>query len=190
MCKVLLAAAAGGLVGLLPMTTSAQQVLSGGDYVKAHNDLRAKHCVPPLKKSLKLEAEARAWAMKLAKKEASGHDPDLNGIGENLASASRTSASFTDDNEAHRRAAQDWYDEIQDYKFDSARPHEESNGGRAVGHFTQLVWRNTTEVGCVNVAFRDGEWHSVQTVCRYAPGGNDVSNNGALYKVNVPKACK
>jgi len=187
MRNVLLAAAVGGLVGFLPVTASAQQVLSGGDYVKAHNDLRAKHCVPPLKRSARLEEEARKWALLQAQRDEMEHATDLNGIGENLFSAAQSSGSYND-GVVHQRAAQDWYDEIKDYKFDSPRPHADTNG--VVGHFTQLVWRASTEVGCANVAYTKDGMNKVVSVCRYAPGGNDVSNDGALYKVNVPKACK
>jgi len=37
-----------------------------------------------------------------------------------------------------------------------------------VGHYTQMIWRNTTEVGCA-VAERDDRQI---LVCRYSPPGN------------------
>jgi hypothetical protein len=36
-------------------------------------------------------------------------------------------------------------------------------------HYTQMVWRNTTQVGCAGVDGRDGKY---RLVCRYSPPGN------------------
>lgn len=188
MSKMLTAVALGCLVGLAPLAASAQTVLSGGDYVKAHNDLRAKHCVAPLKKSAKLEAESRKWALEQAKADEFEHDKNRGSVGENLYSASKSPETFDDDAAVHRGAAEAWYGEIKDYKFDSARPHADKTG--VVGHFTQLVWKASTEVGCANVSYAAGGMNKVISVCRYAPAGNDVSDDGALYKINVPKPCK
>ena len=44
---------------------------------------------------------------------------------------------------------------------------------KAVGHYTQIVWKNTTKVGCGianSLTDRGGEW----VVCRYSPPGNYV----------------
>ena len=41
-----------------------------------------------------------------------------------------------------QHAVKAWYDEIQFYKFD-----KEENDISKTGHFTQLVWKDTTELG-------------------------------------------
>jgi pathogenesis-related protein 1 len=48
--------------------------------------------------------------------------------------------------------------------------------GEVCGHYTQVVWRASTQLGCANSRctknspFGDGEW--TMTVCNYAPAGN------------------
>lgn len=182
--------AAAGAALLLAQAVSAQQLLAGGDYVKAHNELRAKHCVPPLRMSKALEADAARWALELAKKGEFEHESrdKRKGAGENLSTASRSASQFTDGEAVHRQAAGDWYSEIKDYKFGAANPAEDTNG--VVGHFTQLVWKASTEVGCANATYAKDGMFTVVSVCRYAPMGNDASDDGALYKTNVPRVCK
>jgi hypothetical protein len=38
-----------------------------------------------------------------------------------------------------------------------------------VGHYTQIIWRNTTQVGCAGATGSDGNY---RFVCNYAPAGN------------------
>ena len=56
-----------------------------------------------------------------------------------------------------------WYSEIKDYNFETGT----SNGG-TTGHFTQVVWKNSKELGigyyCVN--------KECTVVGNYFPGGN------------------
>jgi hypothetical protein len=64
-----------------------------------------------------------------------------------------------------------WGSEGQDYDFDDGGFSEET------GHFTQLVWKETTSVGCGRVDCGDGDpsngeaegWY---VVCEYHPAGN------------------
>merc|ERR1711963_881853 len=80
------------------------------------------------------------------------------------------------------RAAQDqaqgavdsWYSEIKDYTFGK----EPSWGGPVTGHFTQVVWKGSTEVG-VGVA---QEGSKVVVVANYSPPGNYIGQ----YVDNVP----
>jgi hypothetical protein len=43
-----------------------------------------------------------------------------------------------------------------------------SEDWRAVGHYSQLIWRHTKEVGCAKTVM--GQWDLL--VCRYNPAGN------------------
>lgn len=160
--------------------TAEQQAL-----LDAHNAYRAKHCVPALTWSDQAAAAAAQWA--------SGCQQDSQGrfvhesqdvYGENLAWGAGLSG----------HAAVDlWYNEINNYNF--AAPVYTDNP--QVGHFTQLVWRTTTQVGCaMKVCNGQNFW-----VCRYLPPGNwnvkPGPKNPSLtaqqaqqnLMANVPKPC-
>lgn len=57
-----------------------------------------------------------------------------------------------------------WYDEIDQYSY--------SNPGfsMSTGHFTQVVWKSTTKLGCA-YQYCDSMW-SNYVVCEYDPAGN------------------
>ena len=56
-----------------------------------------------------------------------------------------------------------WYEEIKDYSF--AR----SDYIKGTGHFTQVVWKNSKQLGC-GVACGSNDYCYV--TCNYYPGGN------------------
>lgn len=138
-------------------------------FVDAHNAVRAKHCAAPLTWSPKLAAVAQKWADTLRDKGcAFGHSGGQ--YGENLAAGTEGVL----DPEATVKM---WYDEIEKYKF--------PNGGFSMetGHFTQVVWRGTTQVGCGHSQCKGNDiW-----VCNYDPAGNWDGQ----YRENVlPRGCK
>ncbi len=145
------------------LSKDAAQILS------AHNRYRADHCAAQLAWSPKLEQVAQAWANSL---KADGCKFGHSGgqYGENLAAGT----SGTLDGNA---VAAMWYDEVKDYDF--------GRGGfsMSTGHFTQVVWRGTTQVGCGKATCRGMDiW-----VCNYDPPGNVQGD----YKRQVqPRGCK
>ncbi|MBD2580362.1 hypothetical protein H6G50_22125 [Oscillatoria sp. FACHB-1406] len=126
--------------------------------VSAHNQWRAKVKVPPLRWSPELAAYAQEWANKLLAEDKFEHRPDGR-YGENLASASGQQLSPA-------RVVDMWGNEVRDYNYarNSCAP------GKMCGHYTQVVWRKTTEVGCGIARDSNREiW-----VCNYNPPGNFV----------------
>uniref|UniRef100_A0A0K0E6J7 SCP domain-containing protein n=1 Tax=Strongyloides stercoralis TaxID=6248 RepID=A0A0K0E6J7_STRER len=95
------------------------------------NYYRKKHGVPNLKINPFLQLLAKKHALKMANSNEMTHDTDKN-YGENLA--------FSDD--SGNDAVKKWYDEIA--KYDYNKPEF----SYATSHFTALVWKSTTEMGC------------------------------------------
>ena len=73
--------------------------------------------------------------------------------------------SFTGYELGGQRAAEMWYEEIKDYNF--RNPGFKS----ATGHFTQLIWVGSRDVGIAKAVGKNGA-HFV--VARYYPAGNFV----------------
>src|SRR5262249_43203864 len=102
--------------------------------VAEHNRYRAAHCAPPLAWSPALAADAQRWADKLRDRRCAfeHHGGDH---GENLAAGSAGALDPAG-------VVGMWYGEVSAYDF--------HRGGFSMktGHFTQVVWRGTTKVGC------------------------------------------
>ncbi|XP_050092078.1 Golgi-associated plant pathogenesis-related protein 1-like [Anopheles aquasalis] len=144
----------------MSFTTFQQTVL------ERHNTLRARHSAAPLELDANLCNFAQQWANVLASKNVMQHRSN-NKYGENLY------ASFGNANVTGNEAVDSWYNEIKYYRFGASQPSNFSQ----VGHFTQVVWRNSRRLG-VGIAKRGT---SVYVVCNYDPPGNF----GSQYPQNV-----
>merc|ERR1712037_867818 len=138
------------------------------DSLTAHNNYRAKHGVAALKINAELNALAQEWADHLIAEGTFEHRLNNNN-GENIYMSSGRAAQ-----EQAQGAVDSWYSEIKDYTFGK----EPSRGGPVTGHFTQVVWKGSTEVG-VGVA---QEGSKVVVVANYSPPGNYIGQ----YVDNVP----
>ena len=141
------------------------------DMLDAHNQARAtarpapKPALPPLQWS----AEAAKLAESYAAKCTFEHNPKRGDFGENLAAATPGSWKTAD-------VVKDWNSESAHYNLgkNTCAP------GKVCGHYTQLVWRNTTHVGCAvrtctkNSPFGKNFPTWEFWVCNYAPPGNFV----------------
>jgi uncharacterized protein YkwD len=137
-------------------------------FVDAHNRRRARHCADPLAWSDELAAVAQAWADELAR-QGCAFEHSRTKYGENLAGGT---AGVLD----AEATVEMWYREVDQYDF--------AKGGFSMetGHFTQVVWKSTTQVGCGVVTC--GGMDII--VCNYAPAGNYERQ----YKANVlPEGC-
>ncbi|XP_077555649.1 Golgi-associated plant pathogenesis-related protein 1-like [Haemaphysalis longicornis] len=145
---------------------SRDQPMSEADFQKSsldwHNYYRALHGVPPLVVDAKLCEMAKKWATKLAKEDRFEHSPDTE-HGENVYVkwSSNPKHQITG-----REAVESWYSEISDYRWDGSEPDLD-----AVGHFTQLVWKETTHMGCAQAR---GPTNKILVVANYWPPGNVV----------------
>ena len=63
-------------------------------------------------------------------------------------------------------ASAGWYEEKKDYKYSKIK---RIRVGPPIGHYTQMVWKDTKEVGISYATSKSG---SVYVVARYYPPGN------------------
>ncbi|XP_053601616.1 uncharacterized protein LOC128670180 isoform X1 [Plodia interpunctella] len=129
----------------------------------AHNDYRRKHGVPPLKLNKKLCKYAEEWAKTLTKSGKMQHR-DQDEYGENIFYAWSSDPNFV---VSGKDPVDKWYSEIKDHKFGK----EPTNLG--TGHFTQVVWEDTQEVGVGIARSKEGQ---VYVVANYFPPGNMVGS--------------
>jgi pathogenesis-related protein 1 len=131
-------------------------IISGdfsGEMLTAHNHIRTKIDLPPLQWSGKLADYSQKWADSLIVKNTVMHNPK-SPYGENIFVSGLGSTPSA--------VVAEWAAESQDYTYRS----NTCNGD--CGHYTQLIWRSTQEVGCAMAHNSQREiW-----VCSYDPPGN------------------
>jgi len=140
------------------LSQDADQMLS------LHNKFRADRGVSGLTWSNELATAAETWADKCK----FGHsDGSLGNFGENIAAGT---GDFT-----FEGAFNMWVAEEPDYQPNNPQ----------ASHYTQEVWRGTTEVGCACDSKCPGIFSSGianYCVCEYSPAGNVIGN----FAQNVP----
>src|SRR5512143_4272059 len=122
-----------------------------------HNKVRADVGVGPLRWDSGLAAFAQQWADHLAASGCRMQHRQPNDYGENLFQGTAGYYTAVD-------AAKAWESEKRDYHGGAIKEKNE----KPVGHYTQMVWRDTKKVGC-GVAMCDG---TVMIACNYDPPGN------------------
>jgi pathogenesis-related protein 1 len=136
----------------------------------AHNRVRARVGVPPLQWNAALAEVARRWANACVDREpprgmidhSSGRVEGFAGpLGENLYATTAPVAEV-------EQAVRSWADEAANYDYAS-----NTCKGGVCGHYTQVAWRATREVGCAVGSCPRLQYRST-LVCVYAPAGNVV----------------
>ncbi|KAI0724475.1 CAP domain-containing protein [Cerioporus squamosus] len=127
-------------------------------YLQAHNSVRAQHGASPLSWSDDLAASAQSWANNCVFQHSGGK---LGPFGENLAAGTGGSYGIGP-------AVKSWTDEVSDY--DPSNPQ--------ASHFTQVVWKGSTQVGCAvqscSGIFDASFGAAKYFVCEYFPQGNII----------------
>ena len=148
--------------------------------LRAHNDERMAHGLPQLAWSADLAAAARrsAGALIATGDPLSAHRRRgvVRAHGENLWLGSRGAYEYT-------HMVSRWLDERSHYA-NGAVPNISSSGNWAdAGHYSQIIWRTTTRIGC---AIASSERLDV-LICQYDPPGN-VAGYNALTGAPLIKA--
>jgi len=136
------------------------------DMLAGHNAERASAGLPPLGWSAALAADAAAHARFLATTGRFEHAMQPDGSrreGENLFAGTLGTYS-------HAEMLTAWTGERDDFVNLPAPGFSRSGNWAAVGHYTQIMWRDTRQVGCA-IASGSGRDY---LVCRYMPAGNVI----------------
>jgi uncharacterized protein YkwD len=129
----------------------------------AQNVERASVSVSPLTWSDGLAADAAVWAKQLASTGKFGHSPPDTRKGEGESLWVGTAGSYSPE-----EMVGGWAAEKSSYRYGAF-----TNGttdGQVTGHYTQMIWKNSTTVGCAKAS---GGGYDV-LVCRYSPAGNAI----------------
>ena len=135
------------------------------DILNSTNFYRYEHNATALTWNATLASFAQSWANRCQWKHSGGP------YGENLAAGF---ANVTD-------SVDGWGNERAEYNFNTPTGFSE-----ATGHFTQLVWKDTTSTGCAAVnCTGKGGMTGFFLVCEYSPPGNVVGDNNEFFLENV-----
>lgn len=137
-------------------------------FVAFHNQARAEVASPSVRWSPKLASYAQAWADHLAATGKLEHRP-LEGeralpYGECFAAGSSSEFSALD-------GAKGWYAEKKMYEPGTPIPTDITFS--KAGHYTQMIWSTTREIGAGRAVITQGEMQGwTVIVCNYDPPGN------------------
>ena len=158
---------------LFPAISAQALDFDADEMVAAHNRWRKTVGAPPLSYSTDLAASAQDWANRL--KESNHcqmqHSKPDGHYGENLFWAS--AVQWSDGRRELQKVSpetvvNDWGGERSNYNY----KNNSCAKGKMCGHYTQLVWKTTTTVGCAVATCEDS--HDQIWVCQYQPPGNWV----------------
>lgn len=126
--------------------------------VSLHNAVRARVGVGPMTWSDELAGVAQEWANHLITNGQFVHSHNPN-YGENLYEIQGAAAT-------PNMVVKAWADEVSDYNYTA----NACVGSKMCGHYTQIVWADTSQVGCAMAKAGSREvW-----VCEYNPPGNYI----------------
>ncbi len=142
------------------ITTAIPKPSFSARLLATHNSERTRLGLSALIWDEKLATSSNLWAQKLATSGEFEHDPATN-FGENLWAG--TKGAF-----GAEHMVQAWISERKDF-IPGAFPNVSKTGNVSdVGHYTQIIWRDTKRVGCALASSRTQD----VLVCRYDPPGN------------------
>ncbi len=146
-------AATGFAQKVIPLSDKDKQA-----FVQAHNAFRAKVGSPPVEWSDELANYAKGWALMMAKTKRFQHSPGQK-YGENIYKS--TFKPLPGD------VVSSWAEEQKYYHGEKLS----LDNYWIFGHYTQIIWKQTTQIGCAISQDADGTYY---VVCEYYPPGNII----------------
>jgi pathogenesis-related protein 1 len=169
-------------------TASAGEAGRMAGMTAAHNKVRAavtdtQTPLPDLTWSPTLAAYAQEWTDSLAKtcnpQHRSSTELQKKGYGENLAMFG--SGGFGATSSTAQKAVDGWAGEVKCWTYGAFMTGDKCDvacytgmNSDGCGHYTQIVWRNTKQVGCGISTCAQGGMNVDIWVCNYSPAGNYV----------------
>ncbi len=146
------------------------------ELVRYHNKARDEVGVGPVEWSPALARFAQEWADEVARTGRIGHRPGegqfAQKYGENIAWGSGGGFDVL-------TGARSWYEEKESYT--PGTPIPEDFRDFKAGHYTQMVWKDSTEIGAGRAVIQTGDRKgSLFVVCNYNPRGNMVGEKPFL----------
>ena len=160
------------LIAVLAVFPAHAGEIDSAAIIAAHNKWRSEAGVTEkLEYSPALASTAQAWVDNLKRTNhcRMRHSPAQGQYGENLYRAS--AQTWSDGSRELQQVSPEkvldsWGSEKADYDY----VNNHCSAGKQCGHYTQMVWRTTTNVGCAMAVCEDTReqvW-----ACRYQPAGN------------------
>jgi uncharacterized protein YkwD len=143
---------------------TSQGVDFANSVLALHNYERALVGVSPLTWNNTLAADAQTWAEHVATTGDFAHSSCSECYGESLAARDHTTAVPVAQELAN------WVSEKNNYNGSAFDPTTQTNASNVYAHYTQMVWNNTSQIGCGT----DSGGGVDYVVCRYTPPGNIV----------------
>jgi uncharacterized protein YkwD len=132
------------------------------------NGLRVRHNATPLTLDPELVEYAKSRASFMAEQNKLTHEGKRSGTGENgwwgAVSSGPAAGSGTE-------AVEKWYAENSNYDYATGQKID-PDPYKPIGHFTALVWKNTSKIGVGRVAGQGATMWETYIVANFMAGGN------------------
>jgi uncharacterized protein YkwD len=147
----------------------------------AHNGLRQSQGLSDLAWDPALAADAAVYAAQLAQTRNFDHAADLQKVsqGENLWMGTKSAYSYAE-------MLASWSDEGADFIKGPFPEVSKTGSWHDVGHYTQMIWGETRQVGCAIASNNDDDF----LVCRYFPAGNVYGGDVFAQKTSATSLAK
>merc|ERR1712032_1103112 len=156
------------------------------EWLREHNKYRCRHGVPPVVWDQEIADGSQAWAERFKDGSRFFHDESYQLTPPQGENGAWWSAMMWNDGRREQspdatvaNAVKNWYDEVANCEWPGCTNNP---APLMVGHFTALIWKGMTTIGCSDLVLQDNS--GTQVVCRYTNVAPNLRNDGE-YEANV-----